>query len=472
MTSSFWAARPVLEHLLAVARARRVGPWAVLGNAMARAVASIPPNVTLPGQVGGRTSLNLFVASVGSSGSGKGGADAASASGLKFVGSSLPIVQVPLGSGEGAARTFRPVGTPLNAKNPVTSAVFTCPEIDTLTALMSRQGSTLSAELRKLYSGEQLGFANAAKDTRNVVEAGSYRACLIAGVQPLRSHTLLNASDGGLPQRFVWLPTSDIDAPDEPPTDPGTRMVKVPAWNRIATKRLHLVDEDIDLEVPEIARNTIDAHRLLVLRQDPAVDPLDGHALLCQLKVAVALMVLDGRSSVSDEDWELADVILAVSARTREHCRIAINDRFRKKNTARALAAAEHDEIVSERKAQRARDGVLRRLTAHDEQTRAELCRALKVDIRGYLDHALAVLVDSGEIHSAPAKRGTQDVHVYSRSTPQKSPPNCGVDPWTEGTRVLEPDQAPQARTGTPTHDDPNQDGATKHPLPPPCKAV
>jgi len=106
--------------------------------------------------------------------------------------------------------------------------VFTCPEIDTMTALMSRQGSTLSAELRKLYSGEQLGFANAAKDTRNVVEGGSYRACLIAGVQPLRSNALLNASDGGLPRRFVWLPTSDVDAPDQPPTDPGTWKIKAP----------------------------------------------------------------------------------------------------------------------------------------------------------------------------------------------------------------------------------------------------
>jgi hypothetical protein len=415
---------------------------------MARAVASIPPNVALPGQVGGRTSLNLFVASVGSSGSGKGGADAASSNGLVFNGSQMTIIHVPLGSGEGAARTFRPVGTPMDAKNPVTSAVFTCPEIDTLTALMCRQGSTLSAELRKLYSGEQLGFANAAKDTRNVVEAGSYRACLIAGVQPLRSNTLLSASDGGLPQRFVWLPTSDIDAPDDPPDDPGTRKVKVPAWNRITTKRLHLVDEDIDVEVPATARDTIDAHRLRVLRQDPTVDPLDGHALLCQLKVAVALMTLDGRSRMSDEDWQLAEVVRGVSAHTREHCRIAINDRFRKNNKARALASAEHDEIVSERKAQRAREAVLRRLAGGREQTRAELCRALKVDIRGYLDHALSMLVDSREIALAPAQRGTQKVHVYSRYTPEQTPLTSDGDPWTDGTRVPEVDQTTESSDG------------------------
>jgi hypothetical protein len=50
---SFWSARPVLDHILTLARARRVGPWAVLGTAMARAVATIPPNVARPGTVGG-----------------------------------------------------------------------------------------------------------------------------------------------------------------------------------------------------------------------------------------------------------------------------------------------------------------------------------------------------------------------------------------------------------------------------------
>lgn len=212
MSDTFWSARPVLDHVLTVARSRRVGPWAVLGTAMARAAATIPPNVALPGTVGGRMSCNLFVALVGPSGAGKGGADAAGAYGIKFAGPH--VNNVPLGSGEGASRTFRPLGTAAEEPNPVTAAIFTVPEIDTLTALTGRQGSTLSAELRKLYSGEALGFANVGKDTRNVVAAHSYRACVIVGVQPLRSHPLLAAADGGLPQRFIWLPTADPDAPD------------------------------------------------------------------------------------------------------------------------------------------------------------------------------------------------------------------------------------------------------------------
>lgn len=153
---SFWAARPILTHIRAMARARRVGPWAVLGSAMARAIATIPPQVALPGTVGGRMSLNLFVALVGSSGAGKGGAEAASTAGISFGGPHID--HLPLGSGEGASRTFRPWGTPPEAPNPVTSVIFTVPEIDTITALASRQGSTLSAELRKLYGVSPLGW--------------------------------------------------------------------------------------------------------------------------------------------------------------------------------------------------------------------------------------------------------------------------------------------------------------------------
>jgi hypothetical protein len=238
----FWSARPVLRHILTLARSRRVGPWAVLGTAMARAVATIPPHVALPGTVGGRMSLNLFVALVGPSGAGKGGADAAAA-GLKFEGSQTD--SLPLGSGEGASRTFRPLGTPPDEPNPVTSVVFTVPEIDTLTALTSRQGSTLSAELRKLYSGEALGFANAGKDTRTLVAAHTYRACVIVGVQPLRSHALLGAADGGLPQRFIWMPTTDPDAPEERPPDPGCWNALELAWPRGHSGHLRLVGSDL-----------------------------------------------------------------------------------------------------------------------------------------------------------------------------------------------------------------------------------
>jgi hypothetical protein len=56
-----------------------VGPWAMLGNCLARVVSSIPPNVVLPPTIGSHASLNLFVALVGKSGDTKSTAMRASA---------------------------------------------------------------------------------------------------------------------------------------------------------------------------------------------------------------------------------------------------------------------------------------------------------------------------------------------------------------------------------------------------------
>jgi hypothetical protein len=68
-----------------------------------------------------------------------------------------------------------------------------------------------------------------------------------------------------------------------------------------------------DLTVPEVAWQAIRAHRLAVLREDPHVDPLDGHALLTRLKVAAALMALEGRTLIGTADWSLAGYVMDVS---------------------------------------------------------------------------------------------------------------------------------------------------------------
>lgn len=438
MTDAFWAARPALQHTLTLARARGVGPWATLGAVLARAIATVPPEICLPGIVGSRMSLNLFIALVGPSGGGKGAAEATALDGF-----SLPYVEiVPLGSGEGINRTFRPVGTKPDEPNPVTAAIFSAAEIDTVAAVASRQGSTLSSELRKVYSGEQLGFANASKDTRSIVAAGSYRACLTIGVQPLRSHTLLGASDGGLPQRFVWLPTSDPDAPDEPPPDPGKWKISRPSW-------LRAVGSTVDLIVPETASKAIRAHRLAVLREDPHVDPLDGHALLTRLKVAAALMALDGRTVVSAEDWSLAGYVMDVSNYTRERCQRALAEQSRSANAGRALAAADREEIISDRKLQRAKEAILRKMADGRQLPRHLIRTSLKADLRDYFDPALDGLLTDGEITVSPGQRGTQKVHLYQQYRPQKQGSTSTDKTCTESTGVP-PDErsTPRAQSG------------------------
>ncbi|MGV0624967.1 hypothetical protein [Mycolicibacter minnesotensis] len=374
-------------------------------------------------------SLNLFVALVGPSGGGKGASEAAAADGFDF---GLLVHFLPLGSGEGMPRTYRDADAPR-------SAIFSAPEVDTLGALGARQGSTLSAELRKAYSGEALGFANAGRDTRVVVPAHSYRCCLLVGVQPLRSGTLLDAADGGMPQRFVWLPVSDPDAPDERPPWPGQRKVKPPVWP----------DDQIDLVVPDVAVQAIRAHRLAVLRESPDIDPLAGHAMLTRLKIAAGLMAMEGRTIIDTNDWELAGYVMAVSDRTREVCQRALAGQSRRANTARALATAEREEVISDRKLHRAKQAILRRLDDGRQQTRGQLHRLLKADIRDYCDAALADLVDNNEISVSAGEYERLGGHVSQGTHDEKKASSCPDSKVSQGTRVPSA-RAPLAITSMP----------------------
>ncbi len=223
--AGFWAERPVLEHLHSYARARMVSPWALLGVSVVRALAVVPPHVVLPPIVGTHASLNFFVGLVGRSGAGKGAAEGAGHDALD-VG---PVEVFTASSGEGLAHLYahREKKEVVRDRDAV---LLTVPEVDTLVALKSRQGSTLLPALRSAWSGERLGFSYADPDKALPIERHSYRLGLVLGVQPGRAAPLLDDADGGTPQRFLWMPTTDRDAPDELPAAPAQWPVKRPSW--------------------------------------------------------------------------------------------------------------------------------------------------------------------------------------------------------------------------------------------------
>jgi hypothetical protein len=71
----FWEAREVLRHIRDFARARRVGPWALLGCVLVRVVAATITKIVIPTLTGGQVSLNLYAGIVAFTGGGKGTAD-------------------------------------------------------------------------------------------------------------------------------------------------------------------------------------------------------------------------------------------------------------------------------------------------------------------------------------------------------------------------------------------------------------
>ena len=387
----FWTAREVLAHLHTFARARRAAPWAVLGVALARVVVATPPRVVLPALVGSDASLNIFVAIVGASGAGKGAAMGAGTDALD-VGD---LQSAPLGSGEGLTRVFvhRVNGVLEQHTDAVLASVG---EVDTLTALTGRAGATLQPVLRNAYMGEEFGFGYADSNKRLVVGAHRYRLALLVGVQPLRAGGLMADADGGTPQRLLWLPATDPHAPDTPPDLPAPMH-----WSPPPLPSSDADVERIRLSVCSEARATVDEARLQRIRG--LSDALQSHALLSRLKVAAALGLLDGRLEVSAEDWQLASAVMMLSDATGAKVVAELHDKERGRNDARAAAAADRAQQVTERRegvqTSRVARNILRHLAVKAEgMTEAQLRRATAARDRPLFCDAVAQLLEARQI--------------------------------------------------------------------------
>lgn len=335
---AFWSERPLLQHLHDFARARRVSPWAVLGVTLARIVTATPHQVCLPPIVGGKASLNLFVGLVGPSGAGKGAAEAVAADAL-HVGA---IISHNVGSGEGIAHGYKRRGKQdLEWLDDEHAVLFSVPEIDSLAAQGDRRGATLMPQLRSGWTGEQLGFGYADPTKRIIVEAHQYRLCLVAGIQPGRAGCLLDDADGGTPQRFLWMPATDPNAPDIAPDEPEPMTWACPPLGSVVGVG------GVRIGVCQEARETITAARLARLRGEG--DALDGHALLARLKVAAALALAAERLDVSDDDWRLAGIVAAKSNAVRQSVVRTLQQKAESANTARADAEAQRAMHVAEK---------------------------------------------------------------------------------------------------------------------------
>jgi hypothetical protein len=185
----------------------------------------------------------------------------------------------------------------------------------------------------------------------------------VAGIQPGRADTLLDDETGGTPQRFVWLPAEDPDAPDEQPEEPDEQTIdylkrdKPPVPDDLHDPEamqdyLDMVLADPQWEPMEVSRNIrreVDADRLTRLRGE-AEDSLDGHAMLSKLKVAAALAIICGSSDkITDEDWDLAEWVMEVSDFTRQQVIDETGKARRDKIRARGEADADRAVLVERR---------------------------------------------------------------------------------------------------------------------------
>lgn len=444
---SFWEARPELAQLRDFARARKVGPWSMFGVVLARAVAVIPPTVVLPPLRGGHGSLNLFTAIVAPSGKGKGTSESAAEDALWTD----PDVHVATpGSGEGilkeyaTKRNVKQKSVQMDLRN---SVLFTAPEIDSLAALKGRSGSTLLPELRKAWMGEQLGFSYAADDKKFALCKHRYRMAMVVGVQPGRSQTLFEDADGGTPQRFLWFPATDPNRPKERPASP--EPLKLLRWpggvlvtdGTTTNSTMTAVDETDDdaegvqfsfelarlrlseradpdsfhvLGVPQSVEDAVAAEAERDLDGDYS-DDLDSHGTMMRMKIAAVLMWLNGRTDeVTEEDWELAGIVKAISDRTRAETVGELHTRAEDASKARGRAEGKREiakaEVVEDARSQRAVDLVRKHTQAAGRISRKALRGKLRPELRDHLDDAVDRLVAAGVIVREDGAQGSYEV--------------------------------------------------------------
>lgn len=395
----FWKTRPILTHIQQFARARYVAPWATLGAVLAHVVAATPPKVMLPAIIGSEASLNLFIGLIGAAGAAKGASEKVAATAVDLDQRRAPVY--PLGSGEGLSHMFMR-STKDGPEMHNVNAVVTLQEIDTLTSLKGRQSSTIMPQLRQAAMGEQLGFFYVDETKRLMVPEHSYRLCLLAGIQPKRSGVLLSEDevDGGTPQRFVWMTCDDPDAPDEDPDEPDPWKWNPPDWSKVETVKTGGILRKI-MKVCETARKAIIGARKARRKGDGSA--LDGHALLTRLKVAAALAILDGRTEVLDEDWELAGAIMVESDEQRARCQRALAEMNRTQNTRTGEAEAHRALVIEERvegeRLRRTAQSLKRHIARAGESglTGAKLRGKLGANAT-YMDQAADLLETAGEI--------------------------------------------------------------------------
>ena len=412
--TGFWDTRPELAHIRTYAQAQMASAWGVLAVVLARVVCQAPVRIALPAVIYGPASLNLTVALVAESGGGKDGSSNVAAAAVRI---DAPAFDThTLGSGQGIAHGYGHYDTKeKQAVRHADSVLFTVEEVDHLAGLNAQNGSTTFAELRRFGMGEKLGHLFVDPTKRVQIAAHTYRGAVVVGVQPGRAGVILDATDGGTPQRFFWVPASAGSAapetePDRPDPWLWTPPSKLPDPDRLSGLWPIPVCDTATKAIRQGQRD----------RNAGKLDALDGHSLLTRERIAAALGLLNGHYGVTDEDWALAGTAMAVSDSTRARVIATLAAKKKQANMARAEAEGDRAAIVVEKVTdaaiKRACKGIVRYLTGRDWVAGGEIRRHLDSSLRKDFDTAAGMLTAAGQIEPEPLEYQGQTGRRYRLS--------------------------------------------------------
>lgn len=439
LPDDFWEQHDTLRAIQSAAHARMLRPEPILASCLVIAATATSPLYVLPAIVGAQASINLFTLLYGASGMGK---STSLSTGRQLLGipherwdpdlwtlgcrgiDNVGLMTVKLGSGEGIAHAFAErvsVVDTSGAKPKTTTrlvrvrdhALVADAEGSSLNAHQSRSGATIGPVLLSAFSGEALLSAYSKRGQDNAVEFDleplSYRVGIILGIQPDVAGHYLEQAGTGWPQRLLWT-TVHGPLPDAAPSE-----VKPLGWKR-PPDPMEQVEIPVDDEIARQIRDQMRAYR------ESGGNPLDSHAGLLRLKVAVAFHVLlnPGQEPAVDlEDWRLAGEVVAASNLVRDQAQSYVGEQAKQVSKRRAEMKA-HEQVAAQRASDadqlaRVAQGLVRIVTRHLAEMGEEhwcsagtcLRRGIAARDRAWLEDAIeyAVERDLLEVGTCPEGR-------------------------------------------------------------------
>jgi hypothetical protein len=121
------------------------------------------------------------------------------------------------------------------------------------------------------------------------------------------------------------------------------------------------------------------------------------------LKVAVGLMWMNGRTDkVTEEDWDLAGVVMGVSTATRTNVQSALKSKAVAADQAYGRKLGEREiakeDVVRERALTRVAEGICRKLLEQNDRTLNQIKKCFSNEDRQYVEPALDSLRTVGAV--------------------------------------------------------------------------
>lgn len=412
LPDEFWGRRGWLAHIRAAAHHRQASADAILGAVIARYAATIPPAYSIPPIIMTASTFDHISVLVAESSGGKSGAMAIARE--LFPGPSARkdmVWEWPVSSGEGLVSAFFEMVSEedssgkkvLKNKKTKTAVHFSVDEALGLVQMSARQGTTIGSVLCTAWSGGDPGQGNASADRQRVgMVPGSYRMAGVAAIQLSLGHRLLEDTfvQQGLSGRLVFFAAEDPSIPHwtTRPDWPGTLDLPVHPTMPVEVAYDRAIQEEI------LEQN----HQKMT--KQVQIAPIDGHLNLVRLKLSGVFALMDARTAVTYDDWDLAGQALKSHLALRGRMMAARKQANYDATVTKATAQAVFEDVKDDLKERRAVGSLRATILRHVPKGGIAQGQLRKVTTSKLTRHrfevALANAVAEGELE-------IRDGHVY-----------------------------------------------------------